>query len=239
MRFRTSGLNREGRRWILVPSLVVLGEQISSLHPKGHGADGTVASKAHDAANPSSDHRPHPYSGAGRVRALDFGENKENDVFDVLESIRLSRDPRVMYVIHERRMFSSYVAGGVPPYTWRPYTGPAPHDNHGHVSTRSQSDNDTRPWQIGDNMAHKHEPMPDDLPREWADGIWEQWVVRSGTDGATRTHDFYREDLSWVYDRVIKPLEARVKALENRPTTGGVTPAQVRAIINDAEIVAS
>lgn len=70
-----------------------------------------------------------------------------------------------------------------------------------------------------DAMAHKHNPMPSDLPRSWADGVWEEWVVRSDTDGATRTFDFYREDLAWVYSRVIQPLEKKVAALEARVKT--------------------
>jgi hypothetical protein len=217
MRFRTGGQNWEGRQWTLVPGLVVLGQQISTLHPQAHATDGTVASKAHDAANPTSDHRPHPYSGPGRVRALDFGENTENDAFDVLESIRLSRDPRVKYVIHERRLFSSYPSGGIDPYTWRPYSGPAPHDNHGHISTLPEFDTDTRQWSITeDTMPHKHIPMPDELPRDWADLTWAEWVKESGTDPNSRTWTFYREDLSWVYSRVIKPLVNRIDALERR-----------------------
>lgn len=54
---------------------------------------------------------------------------------------------------------------------------------------------------------HSHKPMPNELPRDWADGAWELWVARSGTNDDTRTHTFYREDLSWVYGRVIQPLE--------------------------------
>lgn len=148
MRFRTAGANWERRPWTLAPCLVVLGQQISVLHPRGHPADGTVASRAHDAANPSSDHRPKPYSGSGIVRALDAGENTEDDAYNMAESIRLSRDPRISYVIHEGRLFSSYTSStGVPPFVWRPYRG-APHTNHLHVSTLAAYDNDVRPWSI-------------------------------------------------------------------------------------------
>lgn len=54
---------------------------------------------------------------------------------------------------------------------------------------------------------HKHNPAPNQLPRSWADGAWEIWVDRSNTQDNTRTQDFYREDMSWVYTRVIAPLE--------------------------------
>jgi hypothetical protein len=73
---------------------------------------------------------------------------------------------------------------------------------------------DVPPSAIGDAMTHRHIPMPEDLPRSWADNPWAVWVARSGTDPNSRTWDFYREDLSWVYDRVIRPLETKVAALE-------------------------
>lgn len=57
---------------------------------------------------------------------------------------------------------------------------------------------------------HSHIPMPSELPREWADETWDVWVQRSGTDDASRGWTFYREDLSWVYTRVIRPLESEV-----------------------------
>lgn len=84
---------------------------------------------------------------------------------------------------------------------------------------------------------HTHTPMPEDLPRDWADKTWDQWVARSGTSPESRTWTFYREDLSWVYDRIIKPLEDRVAALEGGGTDG-LNAAQVKAIINDSQIVA-
>ena len=149
MRFRTSGKNWESRQWVLAPCLVELAEQVDALHPTPHPTDGTVAGKAHDKANPSSDHRPFPWSAktGAVVRALDAGETVENDAFAIAEAIRLSRDPRIKYVLHESRMYSSYPSGIYKPYTWRPYSGP-PHDSHVHFSTLAAFDNDTRPWTI-------------------------------------------------------------------------------------------
>ena len=148
-RFAKSGTNWEGRAWTLAACLRVLASQIEALHPSRHAADGTVASKTHDANNPSSDHRPKPYSGKGTVRALDAGETTENDAFKMAEAIRVSRDPRVKYVIHEGRLFSSYASGGIPPFTWRTYTGPNPHGNHFHISTLEGQDNNQTAWKIG------------------------------------------------------------------------------------------
>lgn len=89
----------------------------------------------------------------------------------------------------------------------------------------------------GQMTDHKHDPMPEDLPRDWADDTWKTWVAASGTDPKSRTWDFYREDLSWVYTRVIAPLEARCQALEERVRLleqtggGGVSEAKVREMI--------
>ena len=60
------------------------------------------------------------------VRALDCGESHENDAYVISEAIRVSKDPRAKYVIHEARMWSNYASKGIPAYTWRTYTGPAP-----------------------------------------------------------------------------------------------------------------
>lgn len=66
----------------------------------------------------------------------------------------------------------------------------------------------------GGNMAdHKHAPMPDDLPRSWADESWQEYAAHSETKDDTRGHTMYREDISWVWQRLIKPLEAAVEKL--------------------------
>ncbi len=146
-RFRRSGTNWEGRAWVVAAPIRSLAEDIEDVYPSSHLKDGTVAGRAHDANSPNSDHRPKPISGAGRVRAIDFGEHDE-EVDEILEGIRVSRDSRIKYGIHHGRMFSSYSSGGVPPYTWRPYTRGG-HIDHGHVSTLPSADNQAGAWDIG------------------------------------------------------------------------------------------
>lgn len=160
---------------MLAPALVVLGRQIEELHPEGHPTDGTVASQAHDKANPSSDHRPTPHTGPGTVRALDFGENTEDDVWEILEAIRISKDSRLKYAIHEARMFSSYATTSRAPWEWGPYTGPSPHGNHGHLSTLAAADNQTKEWRI--TMAPPADTGPNGEPNwsevsSWAQASW-------------------------------------------------------------------
>lgn len=53
-------------------------------------------------------------------------------------------------------------------------------------------------------------------PRGWADAAWRRWVERSGTNPRSRNWALFREDIGWIYTRVVAPLENRVKSLENR-----------------------
>ncbi len=201
MRFRIDGFNWEGRSWVLAAGLMVLGRQISDLDPAPHAADGTVASKAHDAANPTSDHRPKPYSGAGVVRGLDFGEHTEDDAFRILESIRLSRDRRIKYAIHESRIFSSY---GTTPYEWRAYSG-ASHSSHGHVSTLTEYDEDTRPWQIGVPVSDGPNGEPNwNEVSDWAKTAWTE-AHKAGllTDGS-HPKDVLEVEQMMVYFKLAK-----------------------------------
>lgn len=150
-RFRYSGVNWEGRDWQVASPIETLGDQLEELVPQRFPVDGTVASRGHDQSSPNSDHRP---DGDGTVRAIDFGGSPEW-LFDIAEAIRLSQDPRVRYVIHDGRMYSSYPKPGYPPYTWRPYSGASPHTTHVHVSTAAAGDNDPAEWQLdpeGDEM---------------------------------------------------------------------------------------
>ncbi len=130
MAFRYSGINWEGRRWQCVGAIITLGEQVEEVRPSATPHDGTVASRAHDASSPTSDHRP---DAAGNVRAIDFG-GAATWLDEVAENLRVSQDIRIKYVIHGGRMFSSYAKPGYPPFTWRPYGGSNPHTYHIHVS---------------------------------------------------------------------------------------------------------
>lgn len=178
-RFYRSGTNHEGRRWTLAPALSVLANQVEAYYPERHGADGTVASERHDEVNPWSDHRPYPYEGAGVVFAIDVGETTENDAWRQAEAIRLSRDPRVKYCIHEDRIFSSYPMGSIPPYVWREYKGPNPHDNHYHLSLLRASANDVRIWIIGESR----EPAP---PKPPTGGTFNVEVTRTLVKNGSR-----------------------------------------------------
>lgn len=134
VRFARSGFNYEGRRWIVNDAIDALCGQVENVWPSRHYTDGTVASQSHDAINPTSDHRPYPYTGTGVVYAVDVGEYQEDQGELLAEELRRSRDPRLRYVIHENRLFSSYGNSVRDPWEWGAYTAANPHSDHVHVS---------------------------------------------------------------------------------------------------------
>jgi hypothetical protein len=190
MAFRYTGVNWEGRFWRTVGAITTLGQQIEQLRPGSYPVDGTVASKAHDVVSPNSDHRP-DWDVPGNVRAIDFG-GPAGFIDDTVEAIRVSRDPRVRYVIHDRRMFSSYPKPGYPPFTWRPYTGPAPHSSHAHVSVvddvRGES---TVPWDLEDDVPQFTEEEAEQL-RKLVAGL--ESKDSSGWGFATQGVDLIRRE---------------------------------------------
>ena len=146
------------RPWQVVPSLSQLLVQVDAAYPIRHAADGTAAGQGHFNTNPKSDHTPDIN---GDVRAGDIGEVVENDAFNVAESIRLSKDSRIKYVIHERRIFSSYNHSAGAPFTWRPYSGSNPHSSHVHVSVLRSNQANKSPWDIG-NGESPTAPLPEE-----------------------------------------------------------------------------
>lgn len=154
-RFRYSGTNWEGRPWRASSAVEALGRQIEEAWPDRHGADGTVASRGHDQNSPRSDHRPRPTTGPGIVRAIDVGETVEDQGETLAEELRRARDPRLKYLIHEGRLFSSYDHSNGPAWSWRRYSGYNAHLNHVHVSVYGWADQAGQDWNIdlGGGMA--------------------------------------------------------------------------------------
>lgn len=107
-------------------------------------SDGIVPSAAHTAANPTSDHEP---GAAGYCHAVDLSHDPANgcDCAAITEKLRASRDPRIKYVIFNRRIFSPST------WEWRPYSGSNPHDKHLHMSIidTKLACEDLSPWEIG------------------------------------------------------------------------------------------
>jgi hypothetical protein len=85
----------------------------------------------------------------GVVSALDLTHDPKNgfDSYAFAEHLRRTKDPRIKYVISNRRIFSSVTR----PWEWRKYTGSNGHTSHVHVSVhmaKSHYDNG-KDWNIG------------------------------------------------------------------------------------------
>lgn len=109
-------------------------QQASSLWPKRlRLSDGILPSRAHTTNNPTSDHE--------LGNAFDLTHDPAHGVdCDVLAD-RVIFDPRVKYVIWNRRIYNAAVAP-----RWREYSGTNPHTKHMHVSIHASARDDTSPW---------------------------------------------------------------------------------------------
>ena len=129
--------------WRLAKSLVTLRNQVNELWPdRPKQSDGTIGDAAHSSR--TSDHNP---NSAGVVRAFDITAPVGHDV---VERIRLSQDERVLYMISNGRICSSYDHADGPAWTWRPYSGSNQHTKHAHISVKTLAAyyDDPSPWRV-------------------------------------------------------------------------------------------
>lgn len=116
--------------WQLAGSLVQLRAQLNQLYPnRSKISDGTIGDAAHAAS--VSDHNP---DSSGTVRAFDCTHDPAGGVDGnwLAGQLQRSRDPRIKYVIWNRRIMAGNA--GPSPWVWRAYHGSNPHDHHVHVS---------------------------------------------------------------------------------------------------------
>lgn len=146
--------------WRVAIALDVMLAQINERFPnRDKGADGSIGDAAHLAEGTGSDHNPDRY---GVVRARDFDRDTNDakipNINDWLpEMLRVKRDPRIKYVIANKRIF--YGTGwarqfegnsNAPDWTWLPYYGSNPHFDHTHVSlVPTNRADDTTKWDLG------------------------------------------------------------------------------------------
>jgi len=128
------------------PACQAVRDQATRLWPtRSQASDGICASPKHSATSPNSDHEPNAF---GYATAVDLTDDKASgcDAEAWAEHLRTTRDPRVKYVISNRRIFSSSPTSTGPAWTWRPYSGSNPHDKHAHLSITIDATFDTSPW---------------------------------------------------------------------------------------------
>lgn len=121
----------------IAPAAQCLLDQATALWPnRSRASDGTIGDPAHAAR--ASDHNP---DSRGIVHAADLTHDPANGCDNNRNAEQVKDDPRVKYVIWNRRIWNPAISR-----TWRPYTGSNPHDHHMHVSVTDAGENDTSPW---------------------------------------------------------------------------------------------
>jgi hypothetical protein len=129
-------------QWRVAKSLLRLREQVNSKFPgRSRASDGTIGDLHHCPGG--SDHCPNIMDGViGVVAAMDITHDPAHglDARAVAELLRLSKDPRIHYIISNSRIANFQALGGQLPFAWRPYNGANPHDKHFHISVRSGKD---------------------------------------------------------------------------------------------------
>jgi uncharacterized protein YraI len=140
--------NVGGPGWRLATSLEQLLHQVNDMAPKrSKQHDGTIGDPAHAARK--SEHNPDE---DGVVRALDLTTDSARgfDAMKLVNALVLSRDPRVLYIIHRGRIWRSYAKPGIPAWTSETYRGANQHLSHVHISVVAdpQLYDSGRPWAI-------------------------------------------------------------------------------------------
>ena len=141
--------------WRVAKSLNVLLGEINHYAPlRSKVSDGSIGDASH--ASRSSDHNPWVKDGGvGIVTARDFTHDPAHgfDSYKFADWLKDHKDPRLKYVISNRRIWNPSVSP-----LWRPYYGINPHNHHVHVSVlpdKAHYDSIT-PWDV----AGFFEPTP-------------------------------------------------------------------------------
>lgn len=120
------------------PTLVMLDDAVTAQFPnRDQSSDGCCGDASH--LTRKSDHNA---DGSGFAHALDIDEDivttwGDRELWDF--AVLLLGDPRTKYIIYERLIM-------FPDGTVRVYTGINAHEHHMHLSIKSGTENDMRPW---------------------------------------------------------------------------------------------
>lgn len=126
--------------WRLAPALDRLRQQVNGRYiNRSKASDGSIGDARH--ATRKSDHNP----SHGVVHALDLTHDPKGgfDSYKFAEHLRQSHDPRLKYVISNRKIASAKSG-----WHWRRYSGANPHDKHVHISVTDHGAEDDKPWSL-------------------------------------------------------------------------------------------
>lgn len=144
--------------WRVAEALIQLRNQVNEKFPdRSKAADGTIGDAAH--ASRSSDHNPWVKDGhMGIVTGMDLTHDPLHglDSEHLAECLRTSRDPRLKYVISNRKI----AAFDHENFTWRPYHGKNAHNHHCHISVKPAQVyyDDKKVWNIDHLVAPSRAP---------------------------------------------------------------------------------
>ena len=210
----------------LAKSLITLIDQVDAQFPiRDRSSDGTIGDASHQAG--TSDHNP---DREGVVRALDISHDPARgfDSYRFAENLRLGRDPRIKYVISNRKIFGDdgYAErNGAKAWMWGAYHGASPHDMHVHVSVSAKDAlaDDTRPWVYGDIVSAERPRLK---PGDTGDAVKEAQkllnVAVTGTfDAATEEalRAFQARTIGLEVDGLIGPYTWRALLADHPPET--------------------
>lgn len=123
--------------WRIAEALKKLRDQVNEeFATRSKASDGSIGDEAH--ASRDSDHNPWVREGSmGIVTAIDLTHDPKSgfDSYRFAESLVQERDPRVKYIISNRKIVSG--DAGPQPWKWRAYSGKNPHNHHVHISVKS------------------------------------------------------------------------------------------------------
>lgn len=110
-----------------------LQEATSRFPARSRRSDGIMGDTSHQARK--SDHN------VGNAFDLTHDPANGCDAHGLVEQLRQRGDPRVKYIISQKRIWNPSISP-----KWRDYTGSNPHIKHAHVSIRSSRRDDTAEW---------------------------------------------------------------------------------------------
>jgi hypothetical protein len=214
--------------WRVANSLETLLAEVNAKWPnRNKASDGAKASGQHTNANPNSDHEPRIKDGAmGVVTARDITHDPAHglDSQELAEALIRSKDPRIKYIISNRRICSGTDQDN-PAWVWREYKGPNPHNHHVHISVKADKAlyDSAQSWAIA-NVAP---PAPGHVP-----GNTKPTIRRGSTGPAVRR---LQELIGFtpVDGRFDEHVDAAVKALQERAgiVADGVVSAQTWELV--------
>ena len=126
-------------QWRVAKALLKLRTQINEAFPnRSKASDGTIGDTNHCPG--TSDHCPQINDGGvGVVTAMDITNDPAHGLIshDIADKLRLSHDPRIKYIISNRKIANHKALDGHPPFAWRTYNGANPHNKHFHISVKA------------------------------------------------------------------------------------------------------